>query len=99
MDGALSFTHVCVDSSQTVLEHHRPFHPYLYVYYTYSVLTNVNFTQFRILVLVSPVMLMLFVRGKGYSLMASPVLANLHLQKEVDSTVQVCMYKTDTYIK
>ena len=25
MDGALTFTHVCVDSSQTVLEHHRPF--------------------------------------------------------------------------
>ena len=26
MDGALAFTHVCVDSSRTVLEHHRPFH-------------------------------------------------------------------------
>ena len=25
MDGALTFTHVCVDSSQAVLEHHRPF--------------------------------------------------------------------------
>ena len=25
MDGALTFTHVCVDSSQSVLEHHRPF--------------------------------------------------------------------------
>ena len=24
-DGALSFTHVCVDNSQTVLEHHRSF--------------------------------------------------------------------------
>ena len=24
MDGASTFTHVCVDSSQTVLERHRP---------------------------------------------------------------------------
>ena len=29
MDGALTFTHVCVDSSQTVLEHHRSFIPAL----------------------------------------------------------------------
>ena len=27
MDGALAFTHVCVDSSRTVLEHHRSFIP------------------------------------------------------------------------
>ena len=33
MDGALTFTHVCVDSSQTVLEHHRPFQkdPFIHI--------------------------------------------------------------------
>ena len=35
MDGALTFTHVCVDSSQTVLEHHKPFqtdrHPSIHI--------------------------------------------------------------------
>ena len=29
MDGALTFTHVCVDSNQTVLEHHRFIYMYL----------------------------------------------------------------------
>ena len=27
----LTFTHVCVDSSRTILEHHRPFYSYLHV--------------------------------------------------------------------
>ena len=27
MDGALTVTHICVDSSRTVLEHHRSFIP------------------------------------------------------------------------
>ena len=27
MDGAFTFIHICVDSSRTVLEHHRSFHP------------------------------------------------------------------------
>ena len=31
VDGALTFTHVCVDSSRTVLEHHRPFTPFISV--------------------------------------------------------------------
>ena len=33
MDGALTFIHICVDSSQTVLEHHRSFAPFtMYIY-------------------------------------------------------------------
>ena len=28
MDGALTFVHICVDSSRTVLEYHRSFHSY-----------------------------------------------------------------------
>ena len=31
MDGALTFIHICVDSSQTVLEHHRSFAPFISV--------------------------------------------------------------------
>ena len=32
MDAALTFTHVCVDSNQTALEHHRSFHSHLCQY-------------------------------------------------------------------
>ena len=31
MDGTLTFTHVCVVSSRTVLEHHRSFTPFISV--------------------------------------------------------------------
>ena len=31
MDGALTFTQICVDSSRIVLEHHRPFTPPLLI--------------------------------------------------------------------
>ena len=33
MDGGSTFTHVCVDSSQTVLEYHRPFQrdPFIHI--------------------------------------------------------------------
>ena len=32
MDGALTFIHICVDSSQTVLEHHRSFAPFMHIH-------------------------------------------------------------------
>ena len=31
MDGVITFTHVCVDSSEPVLEHHRSFTPFISV--------------------------------------------------------------------
>ena len=31
MDGALTFIHICVDNSRTVLEHHKSFTPFIFV--------------------------------------------------------------------
>ena len=43
MDGALTFIHICVDSSQTVLEHHRSFAPFIWqLRFTYSKILHIS---------------------------------------------------------
>ena len=48
MDGALTFTHVCVDSSQTVLEHHRSFTPFIWLCEDYYSITLLRSTPHRL---------------------------------------------------
>ena len=50
MDGALTFIHICVDSSQTVLEHHRSFAPFVsvHVHLTTYIVYIKNYTLFII---------------------------------------------------